>query len=84
VSVEATGAAIASQWQGKHEAFNAALYAGAGEARFPRDPDGRKSGGRELADRIGTGWPALTSGTEAQGYLPVSKLLKVASASAAG
>ncbi|WCP16067.1 hypothetical protein sphantq_04563 (plasmid) [Sphingobium sp. AntQ-1] len=29
-SVEAARAAIASQWQGKHEAFNAALYEGGG------------------------------------------------------
>ena len=51
VSVEAARAAIASQWQGKHEAFNAALYAGAGKLD--------SSAIRTAANRAGVYWPRL-------------------------
>lgn len=51
VSVEAARAAIASQWQGKHEAFNAALYAGAGKLD--------SSAIRTAANRAGVNWPRL-------------------------
>ena len=51
VSVEAARAAIASQWQGKHEAFNAALYAGAGKLD--------SSAIRTAANRAGVSWPRL-------------------------
>lgn len=51
VSVEAARAAIASQWQGKHEAFNAELYAGAGKLD--------SAAIRMAANRAGVSWPRL-------------------------
>jgi len=51
VSVDVARAAIASQWQGKHEAFNAALYAGAGKLDSPAI--------RMAANRAGVNWPRL-------------------------
>ncbi len=50
-SVEAARAAIASQWQGKHRAFDAALYAGTGKLD--------SSAIRLAADRAGVDWPRL-------------------------
>lgn len=50
-SVEAARAAIASQWQGKHQAFDTALYAGTGKLD--------SSAIRLAADRAGVDWPRL-------------------------
>jgi protein-disulfide isomerase len=59
VSVEAARAAIASQWQGKHEAFNAALYAGAGKLDSPAI--------RTAANRAVVNWP-MQSGRGGQRF----------------
>ena len=51
VSVEAARAAIASRWQGKHEAFNDALYVGAGKLDSATI--------RAAANRAGVNWSRL-------------------------